>query len=114
MPERTPENTRRHRRITVRILVDCISEKGMSSSYATTLGAGGLFIESEEPLECGTALKLRFRLPDGDELHELEGRVVWQSKPTVATAQFQAPGFGVKFSEGPATALLSRELEDCH
>jgi len=112
VPERTLDNTRRHRRIALRILVDCISENGMASLYATTLGAGGVFIESDEPLTSGTALKLRFRLPRGDELHEIEGRVVWQSNPTTPSAQVQAPGFGVKFSVGPATAVLSRELED--
>lgn len=114
MSGRTTADTRRYRRISVRILVDYIHEEGTSSGYATTLGAGGLFIESEEPLPCGTTLKMRFGLPQSDQLHELEGRVVWQSKTTTPSAQIQAPGFGVKFSEGAATAALSRELEDHH
>jgi type IV pilus assembly protein PilZ len=112
MPERATEDTRRHRRISARMLVDCICESGISSGYATTLSAGGLFMESDEPLPCGTPLKLRFRLPNGNELYEVEGRVVWQSNPTIASAQVQAPGFGVEFSQGPAVAALSRELED--
>lgn len=112
MTRRTMHDTRRFRRMTLRILVDYISESGMHCSYATTLGAGGLFIESDAPPACGSMLKMRFRLPKGEELHEIEGRVVWQNRPTATTTRSQAPGFGVKFCEGPATAQLAREIED--
>ncbi len=49
-------NNRRHRRQTVRILVDYRSDRGVCCDYATTLGAGGLFIECEEPLPVKTML----------------------------------------------------------
>ena len=107
---RTNDNTRRHRRQTVRILVDYHFEGGVRCDYATTLGAGGLFIECEEPLSRGTIVKLRFRLPHSDELHQLEGRVTWQRAANSGDCS-QAPGMGVQFTDTAATANLARELD---
>ena len=80
------KNYRRFRRLTLRILVDYAAEGTMRCDYATTLGAGGLFIETDEPIDAGTRLKMRFRLPGGQDLHELEGRVVWKRGGTSLTA----------------------------
>ena len=105
------EDCRRFRRRTVRVLVDYTSDDGIRCDYATTLGAGGLFLETEEDLEVGSALKLRFRVPGGEALHEIEGRVVW----TRVTKQGQttaAPGVGIQFTNASAAAQLGRELED--
>jgi len=105
------EDTRRFRRRTVRVLVDYTSDRGVHCDYATTLGAGGLFLETEEDLPVGGSLKLRFRVPGGEALHEVEGRVVW----TRVTKQGQttaAPGVGVQFTNASAAAKLGRELED--
>jgi uncharacterized protein (TIGR02266 family) len=104
------DNARRHRRQTVRILVDYLSDQGARRDYATTLGAGGLFIECEEPLTKGTIVKLRFRLPHSEALHELEGRVSWLRDP-VTGDRAQAPGMGVQFSDPAATGPLARELD---
>lgn len=107
---RTKANARRHRRVTVRILVDYQIGSAPRCDYATTLGAGGLFIECEEPLPSNTLLKLRFRLGEQGELHELEGRVTWRR--TVETDGLAvAPGMGVQFTAGAATARLARELD---
>ena len=107
---RTQKNTRGHRRQTVRILVDYQYEDGARRDYATTLGAGGLFIECEEPLPEGSVLKLRFRLPHRAKLHELEGRVTWQRGAESGDSS-QAPGMGVRFTEAAAAATLARELD---
>jgi uncharacterized protein (TIGR02266 family) len=107
---RKNENHRRHRRQTVRILVDYRSEHGHQCDYATTLGAGGLFIECEEPLPLDTIVKLRFRLPQSEGLHELEGRVAWVRGPRSGNRPV-APGMGVQFSDPSATAALARELD---
>ena len=107
---RSRENARRHRRQTVRILVDHHSETGLRCDYATTLGAGGLFIECEEPLAVGTVLKLRFRLPQSDALHELQGRVSWTRDAQTGDRSL-APGMGVQFTDLAATAPLARELD---
>lgn len=104
------DNHRRHRRQTVRVLVDYRSDQGVHCDYATTLGAGGLFIECEQPLAVGTILKLRFRLPHSEDLHDLEGRVTW-NRDSKAGDRSVAPGMGVQFTQPGATAPLARELD---
>lgn len=111
MSPRHPENNRRFRRRTVRVLIDYATEEGMRCDYATTLGAGGVFIETDEPLAAGSRLKLRLRLPGSEELHQIEGRVVWRRGGEGNDARF-APGNGIQFTDAAASARLARELED--
>jgi Tfp pilus assembly protein PilZ len=112
MAERTTQDTRRYRRQTLRVLVDYRTETGICCDYATTLGAGGMFLETDEPLIPGSIIKARFRLPNGDELHEIEGRVVWHRPPAAAGKPIQIGGAGVKFTDQGAISKLARELED--
>ncbi len=104
------DNRRRHRRQTVRILVDYRSDQGVRCDYATTLGAGGLFVEGEDPLPVNTILKLRFRLPHSGELHELEGRVSW-NRDGKAGDRSVVPGMGVQFTDPSSAAALARDLD---
>ncbi len=106
----TEKNYRRFRRLTVRILVDYAADGTMRCDYATTLGAGGLFIETDELIDPGTPLKLRFRLPGGKDLHELQGRVVWKRGDTPGTVY--APGMGVQFVDSVGSSKLAAELEE--
>jgi type IV pilus assembly protein PilZ len=100
---------RRFRRVTVRLLVDFVAAGGVHCEYATTLGAGGLFIECEQPLAPGTRLKVRFRLPGAETLHEIEARVAWWQPPGAHATR--APGMGVEFTDAVAIAALARALE---
>jgi Tfp pilus assembly protein PilZ len=106
------ENRRRFRRRTVRVLVDYAAPDGVRCEYATTLGAGGLFIESDEPLPPGSIFKVRFRLPSSGRIHEVESRVVWSHVATAPGASAQAPGMGIVFTNASATAELARELDE--
>ena len=107
---RTTEDTRRFRRQTVRILVDYQTPEGVCCDYATTLGAGGLFIATEEPLRPGTVIKTRFRLAGGGSLHEIEGHVVWTLGED--SQRQHTPGMAIQFDDRVATAQLARELGD--
>ena len=104
-----PEARRRFRRMTVRLLVDFATSAGPRCEYATTLGAGGLFIESDEPLRPGTPFKVRFRLPGRELLHVIEARVAWWQPP--GTDPSRAPGMGVEFTDAVAISQLARELD---
>ncbi|MBW2426618.1 MAG: PilZ domain-containing protein [Deltaproteobacteria bacterium] len=113
MTRRTPKNTRRHRRMTVRILVDYQVRGAIHCDYATTLGAGGMFLQTEVPLNRGEVVKLRFRIPGGEALHELEARVKWCHVASPDSGdELRTPGAGLQFSDTSATATLARELED--
>jgi Tfp pilus assembly protein PilZ len=90
---------RRYRRRTVRIAVEYLSGTGLRCERATTLGAGGLFIETDSPETAGSLLKLRFQLSEAGAHHEIEGRVVWSK--------------GVRNGDASATArALAVELEN--
>lgn len=104
-------DTRRFRRRQLRILVDFVGAGEIGCDYATSLSDGGLYIETETMLALGGQVKVRFRLPDREVLHEIEGRVCWVNAPQDASTH-HAPGMAVEFIDSDATARLSRELED--
>lgn len=100
---------RRFRRRTVRVIVEYPSGAGWCRDTATTLGAGGLFVETETPLPPGAHLKLRFQLEGGAHEHELEGRVVWSRGPDDPGAH--PPGMGIEFTDAAGRARLATDLE---
>jgi len=103
---------RRFRRQLLRVLVDYSAGGARCCEYATTLGAGGLFIETEAPLAPGTLLSVRFRVPGGTILHRIEGRVTWQHTASDARAGDVRPaGMGLEFTDARAAAALARELD---
>jgi uncharacterized protein (TIGR02266 family) len=86
-----------------------VSDGGLACDPATTLGAGGLFIETESPLIEGTHLKMRFTLPGSGIAHEIEGRVVWSRRSSDRGSY--APGMGIEFTDRASTIPLAQELE---
>ena len=103
---------RRFRRQLLRVLVDYSAGGTPCCEYATTLGAGGLFIETENPLAPGTLLSVRFRVPGGNVLHRIEGRVTWHhDAANVRAGDVRPPGMGVEFTDAHAAAELARELD---
>ena len=107
-----PAPKRRFRRRTLRVSVEYEVAGELRCEWATTLGAGGMFIETDDPPPGGTRVKLCFRLPYGLATHEIEGRVVWA---TGASAQngssVPSAGMGIEFTDAVASAALARELE---
>ena len=113
MTQRTPKNTRKHRRATVRTLVDYQAQGGIHCDYATTLGAGGMFLQTDLVMARGDTVKVRFRIPGGELLHEFEARVTWyHSAKQEADGSLRTPGVGLQLSDPSATTELARELED--
>jgi len=113
MTRRTPKNTRKHRRMTVRMLVDYQAMGGIHCDYATTLGAGGMFLQTELALRRGDLVKVRFRVPGCELLHELQAQVTWSNGAANAEkGELRTPGVGLQFTDHAATGELARELED--
>lgn len=109
MSNKALRSKRRYRRRTIRVLVEYASADGLRCEVATTLGAGGIFIETETPELEGSRLKLRFQLsPDGPS-HEIEGRVVWSQ--FVGEGAVGSPGMGIEFTDRQAMNTLALELE---
>jgi len=99
---------RQFRRRTVRVLVEYLSDAGLCCETATTLGAGGMFIETAQPLPKGSDIKLRFQLPGSEIRHEIQGKVVWAHHPSGDSAT----GMGIEFRDRAASARLALELQN--
>jgi uncharacterized protein (TIGR02266 family) len=104
------ESRRRYQRRTVRVHVDYVSETDTRRDTATTLGPGGLFVQTDRPLPRGSSVELRFRLPGRDWVHEIQGRVSWCRPP--AESGSYASGMGIQFTDRIAAALLAQDLRD--
>jgi uncharacterized protein (TIGR02266 family) len=92
----------------VRVLVEYRSAAGLCRETATTLGAGGLFIETDRPLPKGTTLKLAFQIPGVEIRHEIEGTVAWANHLEHGSVGSQ--GMGIAFGDRMASAAVARDL----
>ena len=89
--------------------VEYAAPDGARVDPATTLGAGGLFIETEDPLDEGSQVKLYFALRPGGRTFEIEGRVVWCRRPS--DPHGHANGMGIEFTDRENAVALALELE---
>ena len=105
----TERRLRCYRRRTVRVQVEYISDAGVCCDTATTLGAGGMFIQTDAPLPIDSTIKLSFQLPGGLLHHEFEGRVVWANRPSLGASG--SPGMGISWSDPRASQRLADEIE---
>jgi Tfp pilus assembly protein PilZ len=90
--------------------VEYLSDTGLHREKATTLGAGGLFIETDSPVAPGSLLKLRFRLTETGAHHEIEGRVIWSKGGGNCDAG--TTGMGIEFLDRAAANALAVDLEN--
>ena len=108
MPRPRPPS-RRWRRRTVSLDVEFVSAEGRRSERATTLGGGGLFVRTADPLPEDALLRVRFRLPGSLAVHAMAARVAWVVEPRDAGPQ--VAGMGIAFSDPQEIAALARDLE---
>jgi uncharacterized protein (TIGR02266 family) len=103
---------RRYRRVTMRVpvRVRCLADGSTLSVEATTLGAGGLFVPTPNPLPPGTQLTVRFNLPGDDGDHSLHAEVVWANAATTPGVSAAGRGMGVAFRDAGAIARLAKAL----
>jgi len=74
--------------------VEVQDRTGVYFYRARNISAGGVFIDAPVPLEEGTEIALRFRLPGGSEV-SVDGVVVWTTR--MAGVPVPYPGMGVAF-----------------
>ena len=92
------KDDRVNQRIPVPLLVDYKSPNGSYLfDFCKDLGTGGVFIETEKPLEPNSEVKLTFTLPDSKETLEANGKVLWVQ--TKVPGKDLTPGMGVQFNE---------------
>jgi uncharacterized protein (TIGR02266 family) len=106
-PSAPPGSERRlHPRLPVEMWVEDLTDGGQVFRRAANLSLGGLYLDQSIPMAVGTAVKLRFNLPDGGAPVTVEGTIVSIN----TTEQF---GMGVKFdAPGPDVQQRLRAYVD--
>lgn len=90
-------SSRRYERTSGRIPVDYVVDGHPHSDYVISLSAGGVFVESKDPLSPGTRIRLQFRLPDREEPFEVDGKVSWTNASDNPSDPQKPPGMGIQF-----------------
>lgn len=101
-----------NQRVPVQLLVDYSSPNGSYLfDFCRDLGTGGVFIETKQPLETGSEVKLTFTLPDSKETLDASGKVIWVQ--TEVPGKDIVPGMGVQFDEftGEQRDLMQNFIE---
>lgn len=94
--ERPPSNRRGSERLEVTWSVDCETDDTFLYANITNISEFGIFVRTNEPLEVGTRLTLKFSDPDGLEGYVLTGQVQWVN-PVRLLADNPNPGMGIRF-----------------
>jgi type IV pilus assembly protein PilZ len=92
---------RKSERVDLLVRVTYQSVDELFSEFARNINEGGVFIETDTPMDVGSSVALQFKLPGSDELIEVEGLVVRMSRGGDAD---DAPGMGIEFGELNAVA----------
>lgn len=103
--ERPPSNRRGSERLEVTWSVDCETDDTFLYANITNISEFGIFVRTNEPLEVGTRLTLKFSDPDGLEGYVLTGQVQWVN-PVRLLADNPNPGMGIRF------VALTREARE--
>ena len=113
MAQRNPKNTRKYRRATIRVLVDYQVQGEIHCDYATTLGAGGMFLKTDLSLKRNDPIKVRFQIPGSETFHELEAMVTWADpRHEDSAGHTHSAGVGLQFTNPEAIQDLAEKLED--
>jgi uncharacterized protein (TIGR02266 family) len=84
------------RRIPIQLLVDYKADGHYLFDFCRDLGAGGVFIETKNPLPQGSPIDLTFTIPDSKETLNTKGTVIWVQH-AVPDRKDLTPGMGVQF-----------------
>jgi type IV pilus assembly protein PilZ len=95
--EQPPVSERRsYERIDVEWSVDCETEQTFLYASITNISEMGIFVATNEPLEVGTRLTLRFAMPGEQSPFNLFGQVAWVN-PIKLLSDNPNPGMGIRF-----------------
>jgi uncharacterized protein (TIGR02266 family) len=64
-------------------------ENTIAGALALSLGRGGIAIRTATPLDTGSKVKVRFRLPSAKRDIDVDGRVVWNDRRLGMGVQFE-------------------------
>jgi len=89
---------RQHDQISKTFKISYSSAQSLQACYLSNIGAGGVFIPSNEPFVRGARFDLRIFLPDNGRPLEVYCEVVWsQNEQRKINDRVFPPGMGIKF-----------------
>jgi len=91
------KDKRTTKRIPVKLQVDYEYEGNFLFENATNISEHGIFIETKEPKQPGTEVRLQFKLPDSEKKIEVMGEVIWVNPIMAGADKEYNPGMGIKF-----------------
>jgi type IV pilus assembly protein PilZ len=94
--EHSASDRRSADRIEVTWSVDCETEETFLYANITNISEVGIFVRTNEPLEVGTRVTLKFAPPGSDEPLVLTGQVQWVN-PIRMLSTNPNPGMGIRF-----------------
>jgi type IV pilus assembly protein PilZ len=103
--ERRLRDRRSAERFDVVWSVDCAADDTFLYASITNISELGIFVRTNQPLQVGTKLTLRFEIPGMTDEFVLTGQVQWVN-PLKVLAENLNPGMGVRFID-----LLPEERE---
>jgi len=114
-----PAINRRELRVLCHATVFCRVGENCFYGQCVDLSRGGMFLESDYPLEDNEPLQLSLSLPGSqdDQLLELNGRVAWKNPVLHPLRSSYPAGFGIRFENlGSAEDVLTGYIErhSCH
>lgn len=97
---------RKYDRAPVVVRVDYSTVDSFFSEFTRNINEGGLFVETDEPLDRDAVVTLQFQLPGSEEPMRVQGRVVWV-EPAGGS---EPPGMGIEFEhlDGTARARINQ------
>ena len=102
--ENRPVVTRRaHRRVSLRLDLDCWTAGRSFQATSGNLGEGGIYLMTSEQLRLGAAVELLLRVPGHTTPHYIRAGVAW-----TAGADGDRRGYGLRFVE--LTGVAAREI----
>jgi uncharacterized protein (TIGR02266 family) len=92
-----PIEERRGPRVPTRMRIRYGFEGQILTDYTVNLSAGGLYLETAEPLPEKTKLQISFELPEGGKQIFCHGQVAWVNEGERRNAPHLPPGMGIQF-----------------
>ena len=74
-----------------------LDQQKLMTNYTVNVSTGGVFIEANDILPVDTLLKIKFKLPDNDNIITCNARVAWTNEPEQLKKINLPPGMGIQF-----------------
>jgi len=98
--DESDDERRRFARTDLVVRVEYSTVDELFSEFTSDINEGGVFIETDEAQEVGTAVTLQFHLPGTVDPVKTQGLVVWRTDGSDG----RTPGMGVEFESLAADA----------